>query len=99
VLVEFPQRGQWALGFVVGTVGTRISKHLDPQSLTVYVPTAPNPTSGYTLIVSPGEVHDVDMSVDEALKFVISMGVVMPSAPHRAPPEPLPHAAESIGKV
>jgi len=99
VLVEFPQRGQWTIGFVVGTVGSRISQHLDPQSLTVYVPTAPNPTSGYTLIVAPGEVHDVDMSVDEALKFVISMGVVMPSAPHRGPPQTLPRAAETAGKI
>lgn len=99
VLLEFPQRGQWAVGFVVGTAGSRISRHLDPQSLTIYVPTAPNPTSGYTLIVAPSEVHDVDMSVDEALKFVISMGVVMPGAHQRVPPEPLPHPAESISKV
>ena len=56
------------------------SKHLDPHTLTVYVPTAPNPTSGYTLLVPPDEVHDVDMSVDDALKFVISMGVVLPQA-------------------
>jgi uncharacterized membrane protein len=84
VLVEFPQRGQWAVGFVVGNAGARIAGHLDPASLTVYVPTAPNPTSGYTLIVSPEGVHDVDMSVDEALKFVISMGVVTPPAPRGA---------------
>ncbi len=81
VLVEFPQRGQWAVGFVVGTAGARLSPQLDPRSLTVYVPTAPNPTSGYTLILPPGEVHNLDMSVDEALKFVISMGVVMPGGP------------------
>ncbi len=80
VLVEFPQRGQWAVGFVVGTTAAQLSQHLDPLAVTVYVPTAPNPTSGYTLIVSPDEIHDVDMSVDDALKFVISMGVVMPHA-------------------
>ncbi|HYB49889.1 MAG TPA: DUF502 domain-containing protein [Burkholderiaceae bacterium] len=98
VLVEFPQRGQWAVGFVVGAAGTRIAKHLSAQSLTVYVPTAPNPTSGYTLILPASEVHDVEMSVDEALKFVISMGVVVPPAsarPHSLPPA----AADSIGKV
>jgi len=78
VLVEFPQRGQWAVGFVVGNTGAQLSRHLDADALTVYVPTAPNPTSGYTLIVRPDEVHDVDMSVDDALKFVISMGVVTP---------------------
>ncbi|HYA65790.1 MAG TPA: DUF502 domain-containing protein [Burkholderiaceae bacterium] len=97
VLVEFPQRGQWAVGFVVGSAGARISKLLEPQSLTVYVPTAPNPTSGYTLILPSNEVHDVDMSVDEALKFVISMGVVMPPQP--APPPSLTSAAESTGKA
>jgi uncharacterized membrane protein len=98
VLVEFPQRGQWSVGFVVGTTGSRLSKHLDPQALTVYVPTAPNPTSGYTLIVPPGEVRDVDLSVDEALKFVISMGVVVPEA--RADTAPaLPRAAGTVGKV
>lgn len=97
VLVEFPQRGQWTVGFVVGTVGTRISQHLDPRSLMVYVPTAPNPTSGYTLIVPSGEVRDVDMSVDQALKFVISMGVVMPTQP--APPQSLPRAADPVGKA
>jgi uncharacterized membrane protein len=98
VLVEFPQRGQWAVGFVVGTTGARLSSHLDPQSLTVYVPTAPNPTSGYTLIVSPGEVHDVDMSVDEALKFVISMGVVAPSTPAPGAPPAASRVARTVGK-
>ena len=97
VLIEFPQRGQWAVGFVVGSAGSRISKLLEPQSLTVYVPTAPNPTSGYTLILPSSEVHNVDMSVDEALKFVISMGVVMP--PQQATPPSLPSAAESTGKA
>ena len=97
VLIEFPQPGQWAVGFVVGSAGTRISRHLDAQSLTVYVPTAPNPTSGYTLIVPASEVRDVDMSVDEALKFVISMGVVMP--PQSLPPQSLPRAVDTVGKA
>jgi uncharacterized membrane protein len=83
VLVEFPQRGQWTVAFVVGTQSGRVAPHLRPDSLIVYVPTAPNPTSGYTLIVPPDEVRDLDMSVDEALKFVISMGVVGPDAPPR----------------
>ncbi len=99
VLVEFPQRGQWTVGFVVGAAGTRLSRHLDPQALTIYVPTAPNPTSGYTLIVPPGEVRDVDMSVDEALKFVISMGVVMPGAAHGTGPNALPANPETVGKA
>jgi uncharacterized membrane protein len=99
VLVEFPRRGQWAVGFVVGTTGAQISRQLDPDALTVYVPTAPNPTSGYTLIVSPAEVHDVDMSVDDALKFVISMGVVIPQASPIGGRPTLPPATHGMGKA
>lgn len=99
VLVEFPQRGQWCVGFVVGTTGSGLSSHLDPQSLTVYVPTAPNPTSGYTLIVPPEEVRDVDISVDEALKFVISMGVVAPGATHGENTRPMTRPPASGGKA
>jgi uncharacterized membrane protein len=76
VLVEFPQRGQWTVAFVVGAPGERITGDLPGEHLLVYVPTAPNPTSGYTLIVRPEEARELDMSVDEALKFVISLGVV-----------------------
>jgi uncharacterized membrane protein len=94
VLVEFPQRGQWAVGFVVGSAGSQLSRYLDPDVLTVYVPTAPNPTSGYTLIVRPDELHDVEMSVDDALKFVISMGVVTPNA-SLSSPQGLPPAVAS----
>jgi len=80
VLVEFPQRGQWTIAFVVGSPSDRVAPHLRKDSLVVYVPTAPNPTSGYTLIVPPDEVRDLDMSVDDALKFVISLGVVGPES-------------------
>ena len=76
VLVEFPQRGQWSVAFVVGSPAERVASALGDGFLLVYVPTAPNPTSGYTLLVRPDEVRELDMSVDDALKFVISLGVV-----------------------
>lgn len=76
VLVEFPQRGQWSVAFVVGSPAERVASPLGDGFLLVYVPTAPNPTSGYTLLVRPEEVRELDMSVDDALKFVISLGVV-----------------------
>ncbi|HEX4585096.1 MAG TPA: DUF502 domain-containing protein [Burkholderiaceae bacterium] len=76
VLVEFPQRGQWSVAFVVGAPNDRVTGGLDGDFVVVYVPTAPNPTSGYTLIVPQTEVRDLDMTVDDALKFVISLGVV-----------------------
>jgi uncharacterized membrane protein len=84
VLVEFPQRGQWAVAFVVGSPSERLGGGLGRDHLVVYVPTAPNPTSGFTLIVPPGEVRELQMSVDEALKFVISLGVVGAEAAPRA---------------
>lgn len=80
VLVEFPQRGQWTLGFVVGTPGAIVERETAPDAITVYVPTAPNPTSGYVLVVRPAEVREVDVSVDDALKFHLSLGVVPPAA-------------------
>lgn len=86
VLVEFPQRGQWAIGLVVGAPGPAIDRHLHGEVLTVFVPTAPNPTSGYTIIVPQSEVKELDISVDDALKFIISLGVVTPAGarPHRS---------------
>jgi len=78
VLVEFPNKGCWTVAFVVGTPGEELTRTLSPEHLTVYVPTAPNPTSGYVLILPPAAVVDLDISVDDALKFVVSMGVVSP---------------------
>ena len=80
VLIQFPQRGQWTYGFVVGTPGSAVERDVGPDAITVYVPTAPNPTSGYVLIVPPSEVREMDVTVDDALKFRLSMGVVPPAA-------------------
>ncbi|MEG0821293.1 MAG: DUF502 domain-containing protein [Burkholderiaceae bacterium] len=80
VLVEFPQRGQWTVGFVVGDPGARLSDQLPGEHVTVYVPTAPNPTSGYVIMVRPEEVRELDISVDDAFRFHVSLGVVVPPA-------------------
>ena len=80
VLIEFPQRGQWTLGFIVGSPGEQIEAKAGTSLVTVYVPTAPNPTSGYVLMMPMGELHEIDISVDDALKFHISLGVVVPNA-------------------
>ena len=80
VLVEFPRPGLWTVGFVVGSPGASLQGALVGEHATVYVPTAPNPTSGYILIVPLAQIVDLDISVDEALKFVVSMGVVAPAA-------------------
>ncbi len=80
VLIEFPNRGQWTFGFVVGAPGAAVERDLGRGLITVYVPTAPNPTSGYVLMVPPADVKEVDVTVDDALKFHLSMGVVPPTA-------------------
>lgn len=78
VMVEFPRPGAWTIAFVVGNPGGPIQQPLAGEHATVYVPTSPNPTSGYVLILPIDQVVDLDISVDEALKFVVSMGVVAP---------------------
>ncbi len=95
VLVEFPRAGSWTVGFVVGSPGGPLLGTLAGEHASVYVPTAPNPTSGYVLIVPVAEVIDLDISVDEALKFVVSMGVV---APGGRPNAVLPVAALTTPK-
>lgn len=80
VLVEFPRAGSWTIGFVVGSPGAGLQGPLTGEHASVYVPTAPNPTSGYVLIVPIDQLVDLDITVDEALKFVVSMGVVAPGS-------------------
>ena len=78
VLVEFPQPGQWTLAFIVGAPEGKLAAELGGALVTVYVPTAPNPTSGYVLMMPLDRVREVDISVDDALKFHVSLGVVGP---------------------
>lgn len=82
VLVRFPYSGAWTVAFLTGTPGGEVARRLGGDYISVYVPTTPNPTSGYFLIVPRSEVIELDMDVDEALKYVISMGVANPG-PHR----------------
>jgi uncharacterized membrane protein len=78
LLVQWPQEGMWTIAFLTGTPGGGIASHLPPDSIAVYVPTTPNPTGGYFVIISRKNVIELDMSVDQALKYIISMGVVPP---------------------
>jgi uncharacterized membrane protein len=80
VLVEFPQPEQWTLAFVVGEPAGAVAEQLGEGWVTVYVPTAPNPTSGYVLMLPPSRVRDVEVSIDDALKYHVSLGVVEPGA-------------------
>jgi uncharacterized membrane protein len=78
LLVQWPHPGMWTIAFLTGTPGGDVVKHLPEDCLSVYVPTTPNPTGGYFVIVPRKSVIELDMSVDQALKYIISMGVVPP---------------------
>jgi uncharacterized membrane protein len=78
VLVEYPRRGSWTVGFQTGVPTGEVAAAIGSDHISVYVPTTPNPTSGFFLIVPKSEVKPLEMSVDNALKYIISMGVVGP---------------------
>jgi len=93
VLVQYPRAGSWTIAFVTGRPGGEAGVHLAGDYLSVYVPTTPNPTSGFFLMLPRADVIVLDMSVDEALKYVISMGVVAPAITKSARlPQPQPPA-------
>ena len=70
----------WTIAFLTGRPGGDVANHLQGDYISVYVPTTPNPTGGYFVMVARKDVIELDMSVDEALKYIISMGVVPPTA-------------------
>jgi uncharacterized membrane protein len=84
LLVQWPREGVWTIGFLTGLPGGDVVNHLPGDYLSVYVPTTPNPTGGYFVMLKKTECIELKMSVDEALTYVISMGVVVPAKP--APP-------------
>ncbi|MCU0893323.1 MAG: DUF502 domain-containing protein [Rhodospirillales bacterium] len=87
VLVEYPRRGIWSIGFLTGVTRGEVQKLTEEEVLNVFLPTTPNPTSGFLLFVPRGDLVILDMTVEEALKMVISGGIVTP-----------PLAAELEGK-
>lgn len=79
LLVQYPRQGSWTIAFLTGVPGGDVSNHLLGDYVSIYVPTTPNPTSGFFLMVPRADVIELDMSVDQALKYIISMGVVAPA--------------------
>ena len=80
LLVQWPREGVWTIGFQTGTPGGDVINHLAGDYLSVYVPTTPNPTGGYLVMLKRQDCIELKMSVDEALTYVISMGVVVPGS-------------------
>jgi uncharacterized membrane protein len=76
VMLEYPRKGVWTLGLVTTERNDSLHLSTTDKVLTVFIPTTPNPTSGYLVVVSPKEVVDVDFSIEDAFKFIVSGGIV-----------------------
>lgn len=95
VLIEFPRKGVWAIGFLTSRAGGEVQARTHADVLNVFVPTTPNPTSGYLCMIPSAEVVSLDMTVAEGMKLIVSGGAVVPpwSPPHeleiesKSPPE------------
>lgn len=87
LLVQWPREGMWTIAFLTGTPGGDVARHLNGQDyVSVFVPTTPNPTGGYFVMVHKRDCVELTMSVDEALTYVISMGVIVPGGPKALQP-------------
>lgn len=105
LLVQWPREGMWTIAFLTGTPGGDVVNHLSGDYLSIYVPTTPNPTGGYFVMVRRSDVIELDMSVDAALKYIVSMGVVAPNGgvrkvdPHLvAPNGEEPHQPQAVNQ-
>ena len=81
VLVQWPREGVWTVAFVTGAPSGEVAAYLRDEFVSVYVPTTPNPTGGYFEMVRKSDCVELDMSVDAALRYIVSMGVVAPVDP------------------
>lgn len=94
ILVEYPRRGVWALAFVTGTVGAGVHPQLTEPMLSVFIPTTPNPTTGWYAIVPESDVITLSMSPEDAFKVVVSGGIVSPNLWNAAATTQIGGAAE-----
>ena len=78
LLIEYPRRGSWTIAFQTGNYGGEVEEKIGKKVINVYMPTTPNPTSGFFIMLPKEDTIELDMSVDEAFKLIISAGVVTP---------------------
>jgi uncharacterized membrane protein len=81
LLVEYPRKGLWSVAFQSGVANAVMNQHTGKEMISAFIPTTPNPTSGFLIMVPKTDVIELSMSIDEALKFVISLGVMQASSP------------------
>jgi uncharacterized membrane protein len=96
VMLEYPRKGVWSLGFVTGLTQGEVQRTTSEETMSVFVPTTPNPTSGYLLFVPKKELVFMNMSVEEAAKLIVSAGIITP--PDRAQGEIAEQDSNGKGK-
>lgn len=107
ILVEYPRQGVWAIAFVTGVVSAQLQSHMNRPMLSVFIPTTPNPTSGWYAMVPEQDVINLSMSIEDAFKVLLSGGIVSPDNPAipinlQQPPEkqpleePLPEMIQQV---
>lgn len=97
LLVQWPHPDMWTIAFLTGTPGGDVANHLPGDYVSVYVPTTPNPTGGYFVMLKKSDCIELSMSVDEALTYIISMGVIVPGGPKN--PQFRPAAGDAAASV
>ena len=96
LLIEYPRRGVYCIGFQTSSTVGQLDKHFSDKSVCVFVPTTPNPTSGFLVLAPEKDLIEIDMSVEDAIKLVVSVGVVVPDPsklPRAQAPKPQSGAA------
>ncbi|AKG24023.1 DUF502 domain-containing protein [Calothrix sp. 336/3] len=91
VLVEYPRRGMWAIAFVTGTMSDDIQSRISTPVISIFIPTTPNPTTGWYAVIPENEVINLSMSIEDAFKIVVSGGIVSPTNPLTPLTIPQPH--------
>jgi uncharacterized membrane protein len=80
VMVEFPRKDMWAMGFLTGKTEGEMARHTGDDFINVFIPTTPNPTSGFLVMVHTKDIRRMNMTVDEGLKAIVSCGLIMPKS-------------------
>jgi uncharacterized membrane protein len=96
ILVEYPRRGIWAIAFVTGVMSAEIQSQMSRPMLSIFIPTTPNPTTGWYAIVPEDEVVNLSMSIEDAFKVVISGGIVSPTASSLQIPLQTPYSKKPL---
>ena len=96
LLIEYPRRGVYCIAFQTSSTVGQLEKHLDEKCVCVFLPTTPNPTSGFLILAPENDLTEIDMSVEDAIKLVVSVGVVVPD-PSKLPRRDSPRQANAAG--